>query len=100
MTTEETLQQKKKNLYTTLQSTFQIQDSQLVQIDGHLSGQPLTFFATTHLSAPGVDFGALAVRFVSYLGVGVSDDERYNGCCQLVEAYLRCFAAFVQDHHD
>jgi len=100
MTTEETLQQKKKNLYTRLQSTFQIAESQLQQIDTQLTGQSLTHFATAHLCGPYVDFAALASRFVSYLGVGVSDDERYNGCCQLVEAYLRCFAAFVQDHHD
>ena len=96
MTTEETLQQKKKNLYTTLQSTFQIAESQLEQIDTQLTDQSLTHFATTHLCGPYVDFGALASRFVSYLGV-VSEDERYSGCCQLVDAYLRCFAAFVQN---
>jgi len=98
-TVESILQEKKQNLFTKLRTEYGITETQLEGIDmlmktsDHKSS--LTTFARTHLGGvdrDGVDFKGLASKFVSYLGVS---QDKYGGCCVLVEKYLHCFASFV-----
>ena len=99
MTTEAVLQAKKANLFAKLKSQFDISETQLEGIDmmmktsDHKSS--LTQFASTHLGGVDrdrVDFKGLSARFVTYLGV---PEGKFEGCCQLIESYLHCFASFV-----
>ena len=98
-TVESVLQEKKTNLFAKLKSDYGITETQLEgisnmmqQTDGKSS---LTAFARTHLGGTdrdSVDYKKLSTSFVTYLGV---PEGKYDGCCQLVEKYLHCFASFV-----
>ena len=98
-TVESVLQEKKTNLFAKLKSDYDITETQLEgisimmqQTDGKSS---LTAFARTHLGGTdrdSVDYKKLSTRFVTYLGV---TEDKFEGCCQLVESYLHCFASFV-----
>ena len=99
MTTESVLQEKKRNLFLKLKTCYGATELQLEGIDmmmktsDHKSS--LTQFASTHLGGVDrdrVDFKGLSARFVTYLGV---PEGKYDGCCELIEKYLHCFASFV-----
>ena len=96
---ERVLQEKKANLFAKLKTDFSITETQLEGIDmmmktsDHKSS--LTQFARTHLGGADrdrVDYKGLSARFVTFLGV---PEDKHDGCCELVEKYLHCFASFV-----
>jgi hypothetical protein len=98
-TVESVLQEKKTNLFSKLKTDYGITETQIEGVDmmmktsDHKSS--LTQFASTHLGGVDrdrVDFKGLSARFVTYLGV---PEGKFEGCCQLIESYLHCFASFV-----
>ena len=98
-TVESVLQEKKTNLFSKLKTDYGITETQIEGVDmmmktsDHKSS--LTQFASTHLGGVDrdrVDFKGLSARFVTYLGV---PEGKYDGCCELIEKYLHCFASFV-----
>ena len=98
-TVECVLQEKKANLFAKLKNEFSVTETQLEGIDMLMKTSDhktsLTQFASTHLGGTDrdrVDYKGLSTRFVTFLGV---PEDKYGGCCELVEKYLHCFASFV-----